>query len=235
MEDTRPRGKGALVAGITPRQALLALAALTLATAPALGATASQAPAPISPDAGATQFFNYDFTSPSVGAANHSWPVTLVFAGNASVSKVKLALGRSFPWPGSFEYGLVAQGGRWWWDADAGRKTRLCSVLRPSNHYRLYAPPLAGRLLSPVLGGYVVGTTHQDRGECGPYSVAGWSEDAEAAVAGAARALNWQVEEDALPLGNAEVPPRWEGAPTGPYPGNHYWDNNGWATVIHVP
>lgn len=221
--------------GITRRHVLLALAASTVATAPALGATASPGQVTaFTPDAGVTQFFRYDFTGPSVGATNQDWPVTLVFRGNASVSSVKLALGRAFPWPGSLQYGLVAQNGAWAWDADAGRKTRICSLLRPSNHYRLYALPLVGRLLSPSWGSYVVGTTHQDRGECGPYSVAGWSEDAEAVVANAARALNWQVEEDALDLGNREVA-RWEGARTGPYPGSHFWDNDGMATVIHVP
>ena len=220
--------------GTIPRRALLVIVAWTAASAPALAATASQDPTPVSPDAGATQFFNYDFTSPSVGAANHDWPVTLVFRGNASVTKVKRALRRSFPWPGSFQYGLVAQGRRWWWDADAGRKTRICSLLRPSSHYRLYAPPLSGRLRSPALGSYVVGTTHQDRGECGRYAVAGWSEDAEATVADAARGLGWPVEEDVLDLGNAE-PERWEGAATGPWPGSHFWDNDGMATVIYVP
>lgn len=220
--------------GTVMRRALLASAAWAAVAAPALGATASQPPVAASPDGGATRFLTYDFENASVGADNQDWPVTLVFRGHATVAKVKRALGPAFRWPGSLQYGLVAQGGRFAWDVDAGRKTAICSLLRPSVHYRLYAMPFTGRLRSPVLGDYVVGTTHQDRGECGPHPVAGWSEDAEAVVAGAARRLGWNVQEDALDLGNAEAP-RWEGAPTGPWPGGHFWDNDGRATVIDVP
>jgi hypothetical protein len=220
----------------------LAAAVLLLAAGAAAGATAS-APGPraISLDGGATSFLNYDFTSPQVGAQNQDWPVSVIFQGNASVLGLRLALGADLPWPGGAEYASVIQGDHAAWSADPGLKTSPCPGPGAfAVHLRLYAPGLLGTLgslgsfRSPVLGSYVIGTTHLDVGECGPAPVFGWSEVAEAAVADIARRRGWRVEEDAIDLGNAEAP-RWDGAPSGGYPGRHLWWSDGRATVVHVP
>jgi hypothetical protein len=186
------------------------------------------------PGSGGDLFANYDFNGPQIGADDADWPVGLVFTGNASVLKVKLALRAAFPWPGSVEYGIVQEDAPApLADADRGQKSRLCSLIAPSVHYRLYAPP-DGSFESPALGRYVIGTAHLDVGECGPSPVFGWSEVAEARVAEAAARLGWSVQPDAFDLGNAE-PARWEGPPTGGFPGNHLWLADGRATRIVVP
>lgn len=210
------------------RPALLGLAAMFVAAAPGLATAASRPePVPYSPDGGRTSFFSYDFTSPAVSTDNQSWPVNLIFQGNASELKIKVALAGAFPWPGSAEYGRVSQGSLASWDVDLGRKSRICgSPTAPSVHYRLYSPTLLGRFLSPMLGRYVVGTAHLDIGECGSAPVYGYSEAAEAAVAAAADSRpGWTVEEDKRDLLNEESGSE----------GNHYFDNNGQATVITVP
>jgi hypothetical protein len=202
-----------------------------VAAAPGLAATSRPEPVPVSLDGWRTSFYNYDFTSPAVSTDNQSWPVNLIFQGNASELKIKAALTGAFPWPGSAEYGRVSQGSRASWDVDLGRKSRICgSLTAPSVHYRLYSPPLLGRFLSPdpLLRRYVVGTAHLDIGECGSAPVYGYSEEAEEAVAAAAKSRGWTVEEDRPDrnLVNTEEL-GWEG--------NRFFDNNGLATVITVP
>lgn len=210
------------------RAVLLGLLGTVTVAAPAHAARAAAPPVAMSLDGGATRFFNYDFTSATIGTDNHSWPVNLLFTGNASELKVKVALAHAFPWVGSIEYGRVSQGPLTAWDVDFGRKSRLCSVTETSVHYRLYSPPFLGRFVSPnpVFGRYVVGTAHLDKAECGPAPQYGWSEEAEDAVASAASRRGWAVEKNSVDLGNVEAL-RIEG--------NHIWQSNGKATVIHVP
>lgn len=208
--------------------ALIAAAACALATAgSALAATPAQPPEFMSlPGTTAFSFANYDFTTPTPGPGDADWPVDLLFTGNATEAKVKLALARAFPWPGSLEWGLTRTvGGTLLPDPDLGRKTGLCSLSAPTVHYRLYAP-FSSSFVSTVYGRYVVGTAHLDVGECGRNPVFGYSETAEQRVAQAAAALGWTVVPNAINLRNPE-PLRREG--------DHVWLNDGRATQIIVP
>jgi|SRR5215207_35122 len=210
------------------------VAAALVAVPMARAATPAQPPAFVTPPGTAGfSVANYDFNDPSVGTNNADWPVNLIFTGRATVAKVKAALGRTFPWPGSIEWGVPrTTAGITLPDPDAGRKSRLCSLLAPSVHYRLYAP-LGTSFPSTVLGSYVVGTAHLDLGECGRAPVFGWSEDAEARVAHVAQALGWRIG-PSIPMLNPE-PDRWEGPPTERFPGNHFWQSDGLATQVVVP
>jgi hypothetical protein len=175
-------------------------------------------------------FYNYDFDSKIVNAGNVDWPVDLIFWSNASVSKVQSKLG--WIWPGSSEYALVDDGSGATWVSSGGRKNTFCT----DTHYRLYAPA-AGYLTNSVLGHYVIGTSHLDKNECGSSPQYGWNETSEANVAARAAA----VYGSAAVVRNAVMLP--DGTPTlgllqnaqSGWEGSHYFDNNGYPTLVMVP
>jgi hypothetical protein len=159
--------------------------------------------------------------------------VSLVFAGHATVGKVKRAL-RTL--------GFTRLGERRWlayrapdgsvrFDSDRGLKT-ACDANGTDLHLRLYAPPRTDHFSNPALGAFVVATVHLDRGEgCGPPPrLFGFSEEAEGRVADVvARRLSWRVQRDRIALGNAEPFRRDIAVP------NHLWWSDGRATLIRVP
>jgi hypothetical protein len=179
---------------------------------------------------GGDSFQNFDFESKTVAANNVDWPVDLVFWGNASVSKVYTKIG--WAWSGSAEYERVNDGSGNVWVTSGGRKNTLCT----DSHYRLYAPS-AGYLSNSILGHYVIGTAHLDKNECFGSATYGWNETAEAKVAARAAAV-WG---SSAVVANAMFMPDgtptfllFQNAQTG-WQGSHYFDNNGYPTLIHVP
>jgi hypothetical protein len=172
-------------------------------------------------------FDNYDFGSSSVSSTNVDFPVTLLFYNNAEVDKIKNSITASYP--GSTQYGRLNNSFGWFYDADGGRKSAPCPIGTSDWHYRLYADQGHGdHNWSPSLGYYVIGTTHADVNECGGGTTwFGSSEWAESQVANNARgATNWIVYGSNWNMGNPEAS-RWEG--------NHYWNNNGLATMFRLP
>ena len=177
------------------------------------------------------RFYNFDFDSKNASANNVDWPVDLIFWGNASISKVQSKLG--WFWPGSSEYAQVDDGAGASWVSSGGRKNTFCT----DTHYRLYAPAGTGFLSNAVLGHYVIGTSHLDKNECGSSAQYGWNETAEANVAARAAAV-WGA---GVVIKNALVMP--DGTPTlsllqdaqSGWQGSHYFDNNGYPTLIMVP
>jgi hypothetical protein len=170
---------------------------------------------------------------PAAGAAGRDWPVSLVFAGHATIGKVKRALRTvGFTRLGERRWlGYRAPDGSVHFDSDRGLKT-ACDVNGTDVHLRLYAPPRTDHFSDPRLGSFVVGTVHFDRGEgCGaPPRLFGFSEDAERRVADVvARRLAWRVQHDRVALGNAEPYRRDLALP------NHVWWSDGRATLISVP
>jgi hypothetical protein len=177
-------------------------------------------------------FARYDGT-PAPGAAGRDWPVSLVFAGHATVGKVKRALRT---------VGFTRLGERRWlayrgpdgsvrFDSDRGLKT-ACDANGTDVHLRVYAPPRTDHFSDPRLGEFVVATVHFDRGEdCAPPpQLFGFSEEAERHVADvAARNLGWRVQRDRVALDNAEPYRRDLAAP------DHLWWSDGRATLITVP
>ena len=166
----------------------------------------------------------------SVAATNVDWPVDLVFWGNASISKVYNKI--NWSWSGSTEYEQLNDGSGNVWVSSGGRKNTICT----DTHYRIYAPS-AGYLSNTILGHYVIGTAHLDKNECFGSSSYGWNETAEAHVA--ARAAT--VWGSAAVVKNAMFMPDgtptfllFQNAQTG-WQGNHYFNNNGYPTLIHVP
>jgi hypothetical protein len=177
-------------------------------------------------------FLAYDGT-PDFTLAGRDWPVSLVFAGHATVGKVKRALrGLGFTRTGHLEYlgyRVGSQGPRF--DGDRGLKTR-CDRDGTDVHLRIYAPTATGRFTDPEYGDVVIATAHLDRGDtCGtPPTLFGFSERAEGRVASLVAArLHWPVKPDELDLGNAE-PYRRDIADSA-----HVWWSDGRATLITVP
>lgn len=176
------------------------------------------------------QFYNYDFTARTVSAAGVDWPVTIVFYGNASVSKVKSAF-KSRGWSNPFVstmYGYENDGSGFAFVGDGGVKT----FATKSPHMRLYAP--GGKMYNSAWGSYVVATTHFDNAElkAPPAQWFGLSEDAAtAAVQTAIKAWGAKnVTLNSLPLGNAQ-----SGEETGANGERHIWQCDGMATLVRVP
>lgn len=178
---------------------------------------------------GGDSFQNFDFESQTVAANNVDWPVDLVFWGNASISKVYNKIG--WAWSGSSEYEQLNDGSGSVWVSSSGRKNTLCT----DTHFRLYAPSV-GYLSNGTLGHYVIATAHLDKNECFGSSSYGWNETAEATIASRATKL-WgsaavQKNAQSMPDGTPTIT-LFNNAQTG-WQGNHYFDNNGYPTLIHV-
>jgi hypothetical protein len=175
-------------------------------------------------------FWNYDFNTATVDESNVDWPVDMVFWGNASVSKVYNKIG--WIWSGSKEFEQINDGSGSVWVSSGGRKNTLCT----DTHFRLYAPS-TGYLMNAALGHYVIATAHLDKNECGSSPTYGWNETAEANVAKRAAAV-WgsgavKANAAALPDGTPTLS-LFVNAQTG-WQGSHYFNNNGYPTLVKVP
>jgi hypothetical protein len=177
-------------------------------------------------------FLAYD-GAPGLGRAGRDWPVSLIFAGHASVGKVKRALA-TVGYTRRGHTGYLAYGtasGRVRFDADRGLKT-ACASDGTDVHLRLYAPPAADRFADPEYGSFVVATAHLDRADgCSTApTLFGFSEEAERRIAATVAArLGWRVQRNRIALGNGE-PYRRDTADS-----SHVWWSDGRATLIEVP
>jgi hypothetical protein len=184
------------------------------------------------------RFWSYDFESTRAVATNCDWPVTIVFWGDASVTKVKNALRSSLPIWGIDEWERVSdrrhrKHADFTWVSDTGVKTfNLTKAL----HMRLYADA-DGSLTNATWGDYVVATTHFDFDELGTDPTSGRSEEAAAAIE--AICVNvWgadAVAADVLPLGNVEADRVEQRANSKGGLDSHYWQCDGLATMVYVP
>jgi hypothetical protein len=160
------------------------------------------------------------------------WPVSLVFAGHASVATVKkelraVGLVRS----GHTRYlAYRAPDGTIRFDGDNGLKT-ACDANGTDVHVRLYAPTATDRFVDPLFGSVVLGTAHLDRADgCSvPPTTFGFSEVAEQRVASLLGRRGWRVQPDRLALENSEPYRRQLVDPA------HVWWSDGRATLITVP
>jgi hypothetical protein len=184
-------------------------------------------------------FYNYDFQHPTRARANNvDWPVTLVFDNNASLDAVNDGLRPLFPYstkpivtPAYFRANRGGNGH--FWTSNKGRKTHHCTAGTEATHFRAYGYPgygHGGRLYSLGLGYFVIGTSHRDINECGPVteSSAGYPDDAAHTVTADARALNpdWDITDDIYDTRNAEDFRQQ---------GSHIYENDGLASLIHIP
>ena len=81
------------------------------------------------------------------------------------------------------------------------------------------------RLYNSAWGFYVIGSTHYDIRECGRGATFGWSETSEGWVTWRWRANGGWAQNDWRYFSNPE-PVRVEG--------NHIWQNDGYASRLHV-
>jgi hypothetical protein len=215
--------------GLSKIGILLVLAVLLLlATAGIAGAWTAANLQPVA--TAEDQFYNYDFTAKAVSSTGVDWPVTIIFYGNASVSKVKSAF-QSRGWSNPFVttmYGYANDGAGFAWASDGGVKTFAAK----SSHMRLYAP--GGRMYNSAWGYYVVATTHFDNAELSspPTQWFGMSEDAAtAAVQTAIKAWGaTSVTLNSVALGNAQY-----GEVKNAKGERHIWQCDGMATLVRVP
>jgi hypothetical protein len=217
------------VARTVPIAAVAAAVALAL---PAAADAPRRAPALVRLSDGGPAFLDYDGT-PDLAASGRDWAVSLIFAGHASVRKVKAALrGVGFTRTGHARYlAYRTADGTLRFDSDRGLKT-ACGADGTDVHVRLYAPTATDRFTDPRYGSVVVGTTHLDRADgCStPPQLFGFSEAAERRLADTiARRLRWRVQPNHLALGNRE-PYRRDVDDSA-----HVWWNDGRATLVTVP
>jgi hypothetical protein len=219
---------------LRPRVAFLALGVLATGcggTTTAYDDTPRQPPRLVRLSENGPQFFAYDGDR-TLEASARDWPVSLIFAGHASVPKVKRALRAA----GLRRRGLTKYlpyrlgSGKVRFDSDGGLKTR-CDAAGTDVHVRLYAPTPANRFVDPEYGSVVVGTTHLDHADgCAvPPTVFSSSEVAERRVARVLARRGWRVQVDRLLLGNDEPYRRDVSDPA------HVWWGDGRATLIWVP
>jgi hypothetical protein len=181
-------------------------------------------------DAGPS-FFAYD-GDPTLGRSGRDWPVSLVFTGNASITRVKKELRAA---------GLTRSGHTRYlayqtadatirFDGDRGLKGP-CDANGTDAHVRLYAPTATDRFVDPEFGSVVLGTAHLDRADgCSVQpTMFGFSEVAEQRVGALLARRGWRVQPDRLALGNSEPYRREVIDPA------HVWWSDGRATVIAVP
>jgi hypothetical protein len=191
----------------------------------------SHAPRLVRLSEGGPTFLNYDGDT-TLEAKGRDWPVSLIFAGNASIAKVKSGL-RSVGLTRSGLTNYLAyrdDTGGLRFDADRGLKTR-CDASGTDVHVRVYAPAATNRFVDPEFGSVVVGTTHLDHSDgcTAPPTFFTSSELAERRVAKLLARRGWRAEVDRLWLDNAEPYRRDVSDPA------HVWWSDGRATVITVP
>lgn len=212
--------------------AVLLAAALTGLALAAFGSAPRHRPGMVRLSDSGPAFLGYDGT-PDLAPRGRDWPVSLVFAGRASVGTVKAALARvGFTRPGELRFlAYQTPNASLRFDGDHGLKT-ACDANGTDVHVRIYAPTATDRFEDPDLGDFVVATAHLDRADgcAGGPRLFGFSEAAEARLAQLIRRrLGWRVDANRIPLGNQE-PYRRDIADSA-----HVWWSDGRATLVQVP
>ena len=196
-------------------------------------------------------FWNYDYDKgsslayPDPAVIGHNdWPVTIVFTGKATVSKVRTIIKSWLPSIGSNMYARLSDTtGVWEWRGDAGRKQstwywsgfRLLARTQVL-HIRLYAHN-GDRSHNVTWGDYVLCTTHFDNNEYGQTpGVPTWygmSENAAGMVDDWFAGRGYRVTRDSYDLGNLEG----DGVTGRPdiASASHIWQCDGKASLIYIP
>jgi hypothetical protein len=174
------------------------------------------------------KFYNYDFGTPTCARANNvEWPIDLLFYNNAEIRTIESGLSGFFPYGKPFastEYARINDGAGAFWARNGGRKRAAESVGTSDDHYRVYA--YSQRSYTTGLGYFVIGSMHKDFNEAPGFSATyGSSEKAESDLAVDARIIEgWEVFPNNYNMRNEQYGKE----------GNHTWENNGLATMIHM-
>ncbi len=179
------------------------------------------------------QFYNYDNLSTALPPSgnNVDFAVTMVFGSNATVNKVKTALGSSYPHAGGPMYLRLKDSPNFVWDQDSGRKDILCPGPGAwSSHLRIYADA-DDFMYNPYWGNYVLATTHKDQDECSTDREFGWGELIEEDFTNYFSSHGYYVNDDWASFYNNE-PYRVEAPGTSE---EHFWQNNTYATWVGIP
>jgi hypothetical protein len=151
----------------------------------------------------------------------------------AAINRVKSHLGNECDQTGSRQNGRLSDNvnAGYVWDQDGGQKTTLCpggpGQPDEARHYRIYADG-DDRMYNLDWGYWVFGSDHYDLEECpgGAPAWFGYSETAEGWITWRWRQNGRTAFDDWSWFYNPE-PYRVEG--------DHIWENNGYASALHVP
>jgi hypothetical protein len=173
------------------------------------------------------RFLNYD-GSLNLDKNQRDWPITLLFYGNASISKAYNLTGYTNGGSDEFEPYKLTSTAHGHFHKEGGRKSG-CSNARDT-HLRVYANGHDQRLYDPHYGYIAVASTHYDHGECASGNVwYGDSEEAEFQIVSIARNKGYTVHQDAIQTHNYE---RHHTIRRDPH---HIWENDSSASAIKVP
>jgi len=195
-------------------------------------------------------WWNFDFVEfDAVLQENVDRPISMFFAGNAEVDKIKdamwgheeLTANPCYLLLKDYSYSSSSE-----WVSDKGTKEIHSHISYPRypdgpspdfDHMRLYAPSAWDHFYNSNLGYYVLGTNHCDIDEIAPLSA---NADSEFASDRALLYINdhvgWYTQEDWNYLYNAEpvdMDHEWKWTPPG-Y-NFHYYYNDGYAHLVIVP
>ncbi|MEA2492443.1 MAG: hypothetical protein QOJ29_354 [Thermoleophilaceae bacterium] len=173
------------------------------------------------------RFLNYD-GSRNLDPHQRDWPITLVFYGNASISKAYNLTGYGGGGSEESEAYKLTSTAHGHFHTEGGKKSG-CSNARDT-HLRAYAIGHDQRLYDPKMGYIVVGSTHYDHGECASGSLwFGDSEQASFQIVTIARNKGYAVHRDAFQTHNYE---RHHTTRRDPH---HIWENDSRASGIKIP
>lgn len=179
-------------------------------------------------NAGGKEWINYDFNSKSISTTNVDWPIMIIFYGNATVNKVKSIYGGLTL--ASTKYAAYDIGSGTRWDSDMGTKVSVTfggpdGSDSDTLHLRIYAPSTDYFDGSGGWGHYVIASAHFDFNP--PWdTVCGYSEDAEHIALQIAAGKGYTVYYDYYYIYNYEAF-RNES--------NHYWQSDGYVSLVYVP
>ncbi len=169
------------------------------------------------------EFYNYDFKYENQPYGNKvDYTVNMLFLNNGTLENVyETYWGRSshsVMWMEVCEYGDRG------WEANRGTR-QGGNLAEQANHMRLYAYN-SDYFISPAGGKFSIGTTHFDY----EWQQTGWSETVEGGCCQWASEQGLQVAPDLYFLYNEE-PYRKQST----WIEDHYWLNDGYASVVWIP
>lgn len=168
--------------------------------------------------------YNYDFDGTrSQSYRTVDWPVNVWLYNNASVSKMKSALGNKWDQTGGNKFSYLTDGDNhpgYQYNEDDGRKWHKCTFRGDyTAHYRVYADD-NGAFYNLTYGYYAFATSHFDIQECTTGPTFGYSETAEAEVIKDLRNAGYYTESNSYTFYNYRYGTE----------GNHIWRSNGYIS-----
>ncbi|MEB3787123.1 MAG: hypothetical protein GSR78_00035 [Desulfurococcales archaeon] len=185
-------------------------------------------------------FYNWDHAKKSASYSNADWPLTILFWGYASESKIKNNYFRLWSPLALNRHAYMDDGNGWFWDSDVGRKAHYefnpplvincdgvtVNVQDVFVHVRFYAKD-GNSNYNPAWGYYVLASTHLD--DWPDEDWAGFATEARTLVAVYLRSKGLSVIDPWAYFYNEDTTCRIGSG------GRHFNLHDGWAMAVYIP